>query len=568
MSENNNYIVLARKYRPKNLKDVIGQEDICSVVEGSIKLNRVAHAFLFSGTRGVGKTTLARILGKILNCEKLKKDKIEACHQCATCISIENESNMDVVEIDAASRTGVADVREIIENINYKPVSSKKKIFIIDEVHMLSKAAFNALLKTLEEPPPDVTFIFATTETEKIPVTVLSRCQHFSLQRVSLESISKHLIQVSKLEGYELDDESSKLIAQCSEGSMRDALSILENVLAKSEKINISIVREVLGISDLSTIIFLFENLCKGNVNSSFDCFEKLYRQGVSIDQLAKSLMSLVYNLSLIKSGIKNNYEFFDEESLKKLKEISKNFEMDFIIRFWELMQKYVNELTDVFNEKQCFEMVIMRLCYASLLPTPFEIIKKKSDIQSLKKNGEILEENTVDKNKNVNLNSRAENNVLNDNLARKKDLHTESTENKKEVELKKFSEVVSLIEKQSEMLVAHHLKNSFRLVNFSEPKSHKGVGNIELQSINDSHESKKILWSASKTLEFVTKKRWILSISNKIGLKSLKEVEDEKNIKKIEKIKNEKLIKKILEIIPSSEVISVKPIKKNIQEE
>ena len=568
MSENNNYIVLARKYRPKNLKDVIGQEDICSVVEGSIKLNRVAHAFLFSGTRGVGKTTLARILGKILNCEELKKDKIEACHQCATCISIENESNMDVVEIDAASRTGVADVREIIENINYKPVSSKKKIFIIDEVHMLSKAAFNALLKTLEEPPPDVTFIFATTETEKIPVTVLSRCQHFSLQRVSLESISKHLIQVSKLEGYELDDESSKLIAQCSEGSMRDALSILENVLAKSEKINISIVREVLGISDLSTIIFLFENLCKGNVNSSFDCFEKLYRQGVSIDQLAKSLMSLVYNLSLVKSGIKNNYEFFDEESLKKLKEISKDFEMDFIIRFWELMQKYVNELTDVFNEKQCFEMVIMRLCYASLLPTPFEIIKKKSDIQSLKKNGEILEENTVDKNKNVNLNSRAENNVLNDNLARKKDLHTESTENKKEVELKKFSEVVSLIEKQSEMLVAHHLKNSFRLVSFSEPKSHKGVGNIELQSINDSHESKKILWSASKTLEFVTKKRWILSISNKIGLKSLKEVEDEKKNKKIEKIKNEKLIKKILEIIPSSEVISVKPIKKNIQEE
>ena len=260
MSKNNNYIVLARKYRPKNLKDVIGQEDICSVIEGSIKLNRVAHAFLFSGTRGVGKTTLARILAKILNCEELEAEKIEACHKCANCISIENESNMDVVEIDAASRTGVADVREIIENINYKPVSSKKKIFIIDEVHMLSKAAFNALLKTLEEPPADVTFIFATTETEKIPVTVLSRCQHFSLQRVSLELIAKHLIQVSKLEGYELDEESSKLIAQCSEGSMRDALSILENVFAKGEKINISIVREVLGISDLSAIIFLFEN--------------------------------------------------------------------------------------------------------------------------------------------------------------------------------------------------------------------------------------------------------------------------------------------------------------------
>ena len=567
MSKNNNYIVLARKYRPKNLKDVIGQEDICSVIEGSIKLNRVAHAFLFSGTRGVGKTTLARILAKILNCEKLEVENIEACHKCANCISIENESNMDVIEIDAASRTGVADVREIIENINYKPVSSKKKIFIIDEVHMLSKAAFNALLKTLEEPPSDVTFIFATTETEKIPVTVLSRCQHFSLQRVSLELIAKHLIQVSKLEGYELDFEASKLIAQCSEGSMRDALSILENVFAKGEKINISIVREVLGISDLSAVIMLFENLCKGDVNLSFDCFEKLYRQGVSIDKLAKSLMNLAYNLSLVKSGIKNTNEFFDEQSSKKLEDISKNFEMDFIIRFWELMQKYVNELTDVFNEKQCFEMIIMRLCYASLLPTPFEVIKKKSDIQSLKKNGEILEDNKLGQSKNMNLNSSADG-VINDNLARKKNIPKESTENNKEVELKKFSEVVSLIEKQSEMLVAYHLKNSFRLVSFSEPKSQTSVGNIELQSIDDNHESKKILWSASKTLEFITKKRWILTISNKIGLKSLQEVEDEKKNKNIEKLKNEKLIKKILEIIPSSEVISVKPIKKNIQEE
>ena len=567
MSNNNNYIVLARKYRPKNLKDVIGQEDICSVIEGSIKLNRVAHAFLFSGTRGVGKTTLARILAKILNCEKLEVENIEACHKCANCISIENESNMDVIEIDAASRTGVADVREIIENINYKPVSSKKKIFIIDEVHMLSKAAFNALLKTLEEPPTDVTFIFATTETEKIPVTVLSRCQHFSLQRVSLELIAKHLIQVSKLEGYELDFEASKLIAQCSEGSMRDALSILENVFAKGEKINISIVREVLGISDLSAVIMLFENLCKGDVNLSFDCFEKLYSQGVSIDQLAKSLMSLAYNLSLVKSGIKNTSEFFDEQSSKKLEDISKNFEMDFIIRFWELMQKYVNELTDVFNEKQCFEMIIMRLCYASLLPTPFEVIKKKSDIQSLKKNGEILEDNKLDQSKNMNLNSSVDG-VINDNLARKKNIPKESTENNKEVELKKFAEIVSLIEKQSEMLVAYHLKNSFRLVSFSEPKSQTSVGNIELQSIDENHESKKILWSASKTLEFITKKRWILTISNKIGLKSLQEVEDEKKNKNIEKLKNEKLIKKILEIIPSSEVISVKPIKKNIQEE
>ena len=204
----NEYIVLARKYRPKKFSDIIGQDEVCSVIEGAIKLNRVAHAFLFSGTRGIGKTTIARILAKTLNCENLDLKNPEPCGKCKNCISIDNDSNIDVVEIDAASRTGVADVREIIENINYKPVDAKKKIFIIDEVHMLSKAAFNALLKTLEEPPLDVVFIFATTETEKVPVTILSRCQRFVLRRVDLNMITEHLINVSKKEGYTLDKES------------------------------------------------------------------------------------------------------------------------------------------------------------------------------------------------------------------------------------------------------------------------------------------------------------------------------------------------------------------------
>ena len=173
MTTTGNYIVLARKYRPKILSDLIGQDDITKIIKGSIKLNRVAHAFLFSGTRGVGKTSVARILAKIVNCQSSSAEVLDPCLKCETCTSIDNETNMDVVEIDAASRTGVSDVREIIENINYKPMSAKKKIYIIDEVHMLSKAAFNALLKTLEEPPSDVLFIFASTEIEKIPVTIL-----------------------------------------------------------------------------------------------------------------------------------------------------------------------------------------------------------------------------------------------------------------------------------------------------------------------------------------------------------------------------------------------------------
>ena len=567
MSNEENYLVLARKYRPKKLADIIGQEEICSVIEGSIKLNRVAHAFLFSGTRGVGKTTLARILAKILNCTELKENKIEACEKCSNCISIENESNMDVIEIDAASKTGVSDVREIIENVNYKAVNAKKKVFIIDEVHMLSKAAFNALLKTLEEPPPDVVFIFATTETEKVPVTILSRCQRFSLRRIGFDLISKHLIKIAKLENLKLDDEPSKLIAQCSEGSVRDALSILENVIAKNNTPDINIVREVLGLTDFSSIMDLFKNLFKGDVDSSLTQFDKLYEQGVSIDELAKSLMNLSYNLALIKSGIKSKTQYISEPIIKQLDEFTDTYEMDFIIRFWELMQKYMNELSDVFDEKQCFEMIIMRLCYASLVPTPFEVLNQKKDEKDLIiKKIELSDRNHIDSRENIKSNKiENDSNFSTDNLAREQNeiLQSKEIRPKGELELEKFSKLVNLIEKKSEMVVAYHLKHSFRLVSFNEPKKDNSAGNIELENIENNSEAEKTLWKASKILETITKKRWILSISNKNGSKTLSELEKEKNQELIDSLKKEEIIKKILEIIPSSEVISISKILK-----
>ncbi len=565
MSNEENYLVLARKYRPKKLADIIGQEEICSVIEGSIKLNRVAHAFLFSGTRGVGKTTLARILAKILNCTELKENKIEACEKCSNCISIENESNMDVIEIDAASKTGVSDVREIIENVNYKAVNAKKKVFIIDEVHMLSKAAFNALLKTLEEPPPDVVFIFATTETEKVPVTILSRCQRFSLRRIGFDLISKHLIKIAKLENLKLGDEPSKLIAQCSEGSVRDALSILENVIAKNNTPDINIVREVLGLTDFSSIMDLFKNLFKGDVDSSLAQFDKLYEQGVSIDELAKSLMNLSYNLALIKSGIKSKTQYISEPIIKQLDEFTDTYEMDFIIRFWELMQKYMNELSDVFDEKQCFEMIIMRLCYASLIPTPFEVLNQKKDEKDLIiKKIELSDRNHIDSRENIKSNKiENDSNFSTDNLAREQNeiLQSKEIRPKGELELEKFSKLVNLIEKKSEMVVAYHLKHSFRLVSFKEPKKDNSAGNIELENIENNSEAEKTLWKASKILETITKKRWILSISNKNGSKTLSELEKEKNQELIDSLKKEEIIKKILEIIPSSEVISISKI-------
>ena len=562
----NEYIVLARKYRPKRFSDIIGQDEVCSVIEGAIKLNRVAHAFLFSGTRGIGKTTIARILAKTLNCENLDQENPEPCGKCKNCLSIENESNIDVVEIDAASRTGVADVREIIENINYKPVNAKKKIFIIDEVHMLSKAAFNALLKTLEEPPLDVVFIFATTETQKVPVTILSRCQRFILKRVDLNLISEYLINIAKKEGYSIDTESAQIISKCSEGSMRDSLSILDNVLARNKPICAELVRNVIGLTDNTQSLVLFECLCLGNVKNSLDKFQELYEKGISIDELAKSLMKFAYNLALIKSEYENSYDFLDAKSVEKLKTLSEKFEMDFITRFWEVMQKYLNELSDTFDEKQCFEMAIMRLCYISLTPTPFEaLIKREADQIKSVETQQFVKNSKETDNQIKNKNSS---NLTNNNLALKKKLsNTDKTPRSEENELKKFSKLVEFLEEKSEMLIAYHLSNSFRLVNFSEMDANKSACHIELENIGDNEEAQSILWKASKILGELTNKRWILSITNKQGFRSLSEIKQISYKKKVERLKKEESIKKILDIIPLSEVTSVKEIIKENNE-
>ena len=558
----NEYIVLARKYRPKKFSDIIGQDEVCSVIEGAIKLNRVAHAFLFSGTRGIGKTTIARILAKTLNCENLDLKNPEPCGKCKNCISIDNDSNIDVVEIDAASRTGVADVREIIENINYKPVDAKKKIFIIDEVHMLSKAAFNALLKTLEEPPLDVVFIFATTETEKVPVTILSRCQRFVLRRVDLNMITDHLINIAKKEGYTLDKESAQIISICSEGSMRDSLSILDNVLARNKKISPELVRNVIGLTDNTQALDLFESLCNGEVKLSLEKFQELYEKGISIDELAKSLMKLTYNLALIKSKFENSYDLFDSKSIDRLKKLSEKFEMDFLTRFWEVMQRYLNELSDTFDEKQCFEMAIMRMCYISLIPTPFEALIKKED--NKKRLEEIEENQQSSQNNDSQITQKKTSEIVNNNLALKKDLLDQNKISKNsESNLKKFTELVEFLEKKSEMLVAYHLRNSFRLVSYSELDGNKDAFHIELENIGENEEAQSILWKASKILGKLTNKRWILSITNNSGFKSLSEIEQLNYERKVEQIKKEDSIKKILDIIPSSEVTSVKEIEK-----
>ena len=558
--ENKSYKVLARKYRPKKLSEIIGQEETCKIIKGSIKLNRLPHAFLFSGTRGVGKTTIARIISKIVNCEKIDLSNPEPCGECASCISISEEKNMDVVEIDAASRTGVADVREIIENLNYKAVEVKKKIYIIDEVHMLSKAAFNALLKTLEEPPEDIIFIFATTETDKIPVTIMSRCQKFELRRIDTSRLSDFLIEVSKKEDFELGEESALLISQASEGSVRDALSILDNVLSRGTPILLDTVKEVLGLSDNNLVIDLFEYLCEGDIKKALLKFEEIYTKGASLDILAKMLMNICFHTIKLKSGLEKKTFLLDSNILERVEVISNKYQIVFLTRFWELLQKYVTEIQSSFDEKQCFEMTIMRLCYVSLLPTPFEVLQENSKKEYNSNNNEMIKKKESQK---ENTKDKSYENI--DNLAR--NLNFQSNESSSQdiisfdSQIKKFKTLTNLIEHESEMQIAYHLRNSFKLNSLAEINSEKKIGEIELESINKKIDSKNILWNATKIIEKKTGQRWIFSLSSKKGKKSISEYDKEKDIEVIKEIKKNEIIKKILEIIPSSEIVSVKKL-------
>ena len=302
MTENIKYKVLARKYRPQTFADLIGQETLVQILTNAIITNRIANAYLLTGVRGVGKTTTARLIAMSLNCENRKEDSCEPCGNCDSCQSIRSDHNLDVIEMDAASKTGVDDVREIIDNVKYKPVNSLFKIFIIDEVHMLSKSAFNALLKTLEEPPEHVKFIFATTEVKKIPVTILSRCQRFDLKRVESENLAKHIKKISSLEKVKIDDDAIALLVRAGDGSVRDSISLLDQAIINNDvEVTAETITTMLGLADRGKIYDLVENITKGNTSNSLIIYRDLYNSGADILMIFEELLNAIHSITQIK---------------------------------------------------------------------------------------------------------------------------------------------------------------------------------------------------------------------------------------------------------------------------
>jgi len=364
---NNNSKVLALKYRPKTFKDLIGQEVVAETIYNSIKYNRLANAYLFTGIRGVGKTTIARIVAKSLNCSK-GIDQLCIDEPCENCKEISNSNHIDVLEMDAASKTGVDDIRDLIEFSRYGPTSAKYKIFIIDEVHMLSKQAFNALLKTLEEPPDYLKFIFATTEIKKIPVTVISRCQRFDLSRINSQDLFKFIKEVKNKENGKINDEALKLIIKISEGSVRDALSLLDRALLnKNEKseLNLKGAQKIFGYFDKSYLINLIKFIFKGDEKEVINIYRSIYNQGVEPKIFLNDFLEILYyvkNISSIKLD-GNNFSLNDEE-FREIESISKEISSEILLLFWQFTIKTLGELDIVANQNLSMEMFLIRLMH------------------------------------------------------------------------------------------------------------------------------------------------------------------------------------------------------------
>ncbi len=525
--------VLALKYRPQIFKDLIGHEEIATTIYNSIINNSSANAFLFTGIRGIGKTTFARIVAKALNCEHTLEGMCEK--KCSHCDPIANSNHIDVLEIDAASKTGVDDVRELIEFSRYPPTVSKFKIFIIDEVHMLSKQAFNALLKTLEEPPEYLKFIFATTEVKKIPITVISRCQRYDLARINSEELFKYLKNITIKEKKNVEDNAIKLIVKLSEGSVRDALSLLDRATISNNENSLTYedAQRVFGYVNKSSYIELLEIIFLGDEKKIINHYRKLYNTGIEPHVFLNDFLEVLYfikNISYIENG-GNNFSLNDGD-YKKITSLSKVVNPNAILLFWEFTLKTLKEINFVANPNLLVEMFLIQLTF----------LKKKNLIQNDQQN-EI--------NKTPLKNIDAKNTINNEAISQIKNITQEEKkiEKKNTLEINNITDLIKICVEKKEMKLKYELENNINLVSFSNM-------NIEI-SFNDKL-NKNFVKDLSEKLYDWTKKRWLISFSKEKGEMSEKERKNSLKKENIKVYKNSNEYKNLLRELPDIELIDI----------
>ena len=555
---NKNTKVLALKYRPQTFNDLIGQDVVADTISNSIKANKIPNAYLFTGIRGVGKTTTARIVAKSLNCsngiDELCKDDL-----CGNCKSISNSNHIDVLEMDAASKTGVDDVRDLIEFSRYGPTTAKYKIFIIDEVHMLSKQAFNALLKTLEEPPEYLKFIFATTEIKKIPITVVSRCQRFDLSRIRSLELFNFIKKIKEKENGNVSDDALKLIVKISEGSVRDALSLLDRALLtldKGKELDLASAQKIFGYFDKSQLISLFHLIFEGKETEVLNIYREIYNQGVEPKIFINDFLELLYYFKNIESlNIDSTNFLLNDEEFNRIKEISGKVNNETLILFWQFTIKALEELDIVSNQHLSMEMFLIRLIH----------------LKNIKKRSDNLHEDLHQINENISQTSRLQKKDGEDffeikdkaetigqmkNIAQEKDV---TLKDNKEVEkqanlISSFDDLLEICSSKKEIKLKYELEKNVNLVSFEKQR-------IEI-SFNEDLDKDFIKDLSLKLYEW-TNNRWVITLTKTKGQPSKRE--KEVNLKKelIESVKNSSIYKDILKDFPDAELIDVKSNKK-----
>mgnify|MGYP003297503739 FL=1 len=535
----NNSKVLALKYRPQVFKDLIGQNIIVETIEKSISQNKIPNAFLFTGIRGVGKTTIARILAKSLNCGNSEKNNCLK-NKCKNCDEISESRHIDVLEMDAASKTGVDDVRDLIEFSRYGPTSSKFKIFIIDEVHMLSKQAFNALLKTLEEPPAYLKFIFATTEVNKIPVTVLSRCQRFDLSRIKSEELSEFLAKVAEMEKIDINQDVINLISKISEGSVRDALSLLDRISLTNDEsqkgtISLESAREIFGYFDKEFTINLIEKIFDGDEDKTLDLYRQIYQKGVEPKIFLNGFLEIIYYLKNFKNLERVSFSTdLTENNFTKIKEMSEKLDAHTLLLFWQFTIETMDEVNIVNDPNLSVEMFLIRLLYLkgnqtktgipasnqnNKIDNNFE--KKKIAVNQLKSSSQEKQKKILEENKSIN-----------------------------NLEIKSFNDLVNICNSKKEVELKYELETNVNLINFKN-------GYIEI-SFNENLKKDFVKILSSKLYEW-TNTRWIISLSQNKGQETIKKTSEGEKKNNLKDFEQTDIFNNIKNSFPDAELIDVK---------
>lgn len=518
MADNNTqYVALARKYRPQTFEDLLGQDALVQTLTNAIQNNRLHHAYILTGIRGVGKTTTARLIARAINCtgpDGKGGPTIHPCGECENCKAIAADRHIDVIELDAASKTGVDDMREILDGVRYKPTMARYKVYIIDEVHMLSKSAFNALLKTLEEPPAHVMFIFATTEIRKVPVTILSRCQRFDLQRISIETLVKLFHKVLAAENIEAEDEALHMVARAADGSARDGLSMLDQAIVLGNgKIENATVKNMLGLADRQQTFAMYEKLLEGNVAEVLQILHQLYSDGATPMLIIQDLVDITHLLAKVKiipayindSSVGEN----DREMCKKLNAAP----ISILSKIWQMLIKGISELQYANVQIDALEMILMRIAYSANMPTPADLLKelkKKSRMNNFANKPQIV------------LNSSTHIANTDTHIA------SELTEDSEGFELSTPEELVKLLNAKRQMLLLYAVKNDMSFKEFTAGKMR-----IALSEKAD----KDLIANLRKFLAKETGVSWVIDIDYEplgetLAFKENKELErDKKNI-------------------------------------